>query len=144
MNQFTKPNINLPVSLNDAIITSIKQRPSTSCEIDGYICFKFADGYYIVNENEVEQTGEAYVTLSGVDFDFSHVYYCKENKREEITFNQLAEDVEKNTLEVIDETYGYNQTKFSCNVMTENDWYEVEIKIYHFNQTKYEWEDNPV
>ena len=144
MAQFIKDNINLPVSLHDSVITSMQQNSSASYKMDGHIILKFTDGFYIVNKKELEKTGEAYILLSGVDFDFSHIYYFKENKREKITFNQLEEDIENYTICVINEMYGYNQTKFSCSMNKKNELYEVEIEIYHFNKTRYEWVYKPI
>lgn len=144
LNRFSKQNVILPFSLHDARITSIEVKPATTNLIDGRISFKFANGYCKVNEHNVQQTGKGSVIFSGIDFDYSHVYYCKENKRKEITFEQLAEDVEKSALDIIDETYGCNLSKFSCTMVTEDAWYEVEIEIYHFNETIYEWEDYPI
>jgi len=47
--------------------------------------------------------------------------------------------VQKFGFEIIDEAYGYNQTRFSGSMFLEKDWFEVEIEIYHFNETKYMW-----
>lgn len=40
-------------------------------------------------------------------------------------------------LEIIDETYGYNQSKFSGYIYEKNMIKECIIEIYHFNNMKY-------
>lgn len=141
MKQFINPNLLLPISLHDAVVTSIDVTPATSKLTDERLTFKFAEGFYLVAENKVESSGEAVIKFSGIDFDFSSVYYCMENERQEVTFNDLARDVSRYSLEVIDETYGYNQSKFSCQLFKEDSLYWVEIEIYHYEDTIYEWEN---
>ncbi len=141
MNTYTKPNVLLPVSLHDAKVTRIIVQPPTQNLIDGQVTFEFADGYYKVDEVNSYQTKKASITISGIDYDFSHVYYCKNNSRHEVEFSQLAEDVQKHALEIIDEAYGYNQTRLSCYLYLEDDCYDVEIEVYHFNETVYHWEE---
>ncbi|NLM34840.1 MAG: hypothetical protein GX206_05315 [Clostridiales bacterium] len=141
MNQYIKPNLVLPISLHDAVITSIEIAPATSELIDGTLTFKFSEGFYLVEENKVEVSGEATLKFTGIDFDFSSVYYCKENERQEVTFADLARDANMYRLEVVDETYGFNQSKFGCSLFKEDFIYWVEIEIYHFNETIYEWKN---
>lgn len=141
MNKYIKPNLVLPISLHDAVITSIELTDANSKIIDDAISLKFSGGFYLVADNKVQVTGEATLTLTGIDFDFSSVYYCKDNERHEVTFDNLAKDVCKYRLEVIDETYGYNQSKFGCFLYKEDSCYWVEMEIYHFNEAIYEWEN---
>lgn len=144
MNRYEKPNAALPISLHDANITAVRAVPASSGDIDGKITLEFAEGYCKVDEREARQTGRAEILFSGIDFDFSHVYLCTKCMRREISFPELAEYVEKNSLEVIDETYGCNQSKFSCVLYIKSRWYDVEIEIYHFHETVYQWEEKPV
>jgi hypothetical protein len=139
MRTYIKPNVLLPVSMHDAHVTNVTVSVSPSNAIDGGLVFEFADGYSIVDEKVSRQTKHSSITFSGIDFDFSHVYYCKDDSRKTIDFPQFAKDVQKFGFEIIDEAYGYNQTRFSGSMFLEKDWFEVEIEIYHFNETKYEW-----
>ncbi|RPF48098.1 hypothetical protein EDD70_0910 [Hydrogenoanaerobacterium saccharovorans] len=141
MHQATKPNVTLPFSLHDAKVTSMICNSATAGNIDGTVSFIFDNGYCKIEGNSAEQTGKASVTISGIDFDFSHVYYCNKNKRQEVTFPQLASDIDKNGLEIVQEAYGYNFTKWSGFMFKEKNIYEIEIEIYHFNETLYKWSD---
>ncbi|WAA12685.1 hypothetical protein [Fervidibacillus halotolerans] len=141
MHSYTKPNIILPISLHDAIVTKLRVQPATSKLIDGVLIFEFQDGFINVEKNDSYWTGKATVTISGIDFDFSHVYYYLGEERKDVPFSKLAEDIKMNRLEIIDETYGYNQTKFSCIMFEDDEYYDVEIEIYHFQETVYHWED---
>jgi hypothetical protein len=141
MNHYLKSNIFLVFSLHDARITKMRVERFSQEIKNGILSIDFDNGYFKIDEEKVMQTGKSSVSFSGIDFDFSHVYYFNEDIRKEITFEQLSKDIASNSLEVIDETYGYNLTKFTCNMIKEDSWYEVEIEIYHFNETIYEWED---
>lgn len=44
-------------------------------------------------------------------------------------------------IDIIDETYGYNQAKFGCNMTMGRNWFDCEIEIYHFGLVKYLWEE---
>ncbi|WAA09103.1 hypothetical protein [Fervidibacillus albus] len=143
MHSYTKPNIHLPISLHDAIVTGLRVQPATSKLIDGVLIFEFQDGFIKVEKNDSYWTGKATVTISGIDFDYSHVYYFEGNERKEIPFSNFANDLKVNRLEIIDETYGYNQTKFSCILykFEDDEYIDVEIHIYHFHEAVYQWED---
>ena len=56
-----------------------------------------------------------------------------------LPFADLSKDISKYRLEVVDETYGYNQSKFGCSSFKEDLIYWVEMNIYHFNEAIYEW-----
>lgn len=134
MNQYIKPNLTLPISLHDTVISSIDIT-------DDSITFNFSEGFYLIDDNKVEVSGQATLTLTGIDFDFSTVYYCKDKERHEVTFADLSKDISKYRLEVVDENYGYNQSKFGCSLFKEDLIYWVEINIYHFNEAIYEWKN---
>ena len=113
MNSFKKPNVIIPISLHDAHVTNVTVRVSPSNAIDGGLVFEFADGYSIDDERISRQTKHSSINFSGIDFDFCHVYYCKDDSRKTIDFSQFAKDVQKFGFEIIDEAYGFNQTRFS-------------------------------
>lgn len=143
MNSYTKPNVYLPISLHDARVSEFQIVPASINKQDGMIIFIFENGFKITSDAEVYQTGRAIVKFSGIDFDFSHVYYCKESHKREISFEELAKEIKNNSFDVLDESYGYNLSKLVGNMTTQDNWHDVEIEIYHFNETIYEWEDCP-
>lgn len=137
MHEYEKPNMELPVSLHDARLSNI--------EIENdIIIFIMEDGIRTINDNHVEQTGKAKVTFSKVDFDFCKVYCTGRDKyQKEWDGRDFAKKLQSNRMiiDIIDETYGYNQAKFSCNLTMNNEWFDCEIEIYHFATMKYVWEE---
>jgi len=142
MNAYVKQNIMLPISLHDARVTKIIVNQSSDI-MCGSLRFEFEQGFYKVEDEAAHQTGKSFLEISGIDYDFSHVYYYKGNQREAMSFNKFAREVEGNAFEIMDETYGYNKTKLSGLLMSEHQSYdiEIEIEIYHFNASVYTWED---
>jgi hypothetical protein len=140
MKEYIKPNVLLPISLHDARVTKVIVENPISSFKDGILILEFEDGFFKVDEKEVYHTGKSSIEISGVDYDFSHVYYCEENNREEVEFVGFMKDVEESSFEIIDETYGYNQTKFRGSLFLAEKWVDVEVEIYHFNMTLYRWE----
>jgi hypothetical protein len=141
MNSYTKPNVHLHISLHDARITEVTVHPATSDKADGAIVFVFGEGVTTVDSPEPNQTGKASVKFSGIDFDFSHVYAFKDGVRQEKSFEDLAKIIESHSVEIVDESYGYNYTHLAGCLYFEEGWQEIEIVIYHFGETVYEWED---
>mgnify|MGYP000968179667 CR=1 FL=1 len=136
MHNYEKPNMILPVSLHDARLSRIK------IENDG-IMFIIEDGIRTINGSQVEQTGKAMVSFSKVDFDFCKVYCTGgDHYRKEWDIRDFAEKLQSGGLiiDIIDETYGYNQAKFSCNLTVNSAWFACDLEIYHISPMKYVWE----
>lgn len=137
MQSFEKPNVILPVSLHDASLSSVKIE-------NDMIIFVLEEGINWIRGNDVVQTGKAEISFPKVDFDFCAVYCTgKDNYRKRWDIRDFAESMQAHRLivEIIDETYGYNQAKFSCSLFMRNQWYDCEIEIYHFSPMIYIWED---
>lgn len=137
MYEYEKPNMILPVSLHDARLNSI--------EIDNdRVIFIMEDGIRTINDGYVEQTGKAKVFFAKVDFDFCKVYCTgKDNYRKEWDIREFATKLQTSRMiiDIIDETYGYNQAKFSCNLTINAEWwFDCELEIYHFGPMGYAWE----
>lgn len=137
MNKYIKPNLNLPISLHDCNITNINitNEDNMYCNI----CFEFEDGFFLTNTQEPPILNDTKVIFSKVDIDFCSASIYKDDTLKSISFNELSKLAQEETLEIIDETYGYNKSKFTCNLITANDFKVVEIEIYHFNETIYEY-----
>jgi hypothetical protein len=137
----------LPIGLHDARISKLQILPASPHKEDGVITFIFENGLTDTRGADIRKTGRATVRFSGVDFDFSHVNYFKENHRIEMGFEDLANALESNesdTFEIIDACYGYNLSIFICSMFASGDWHEMEISISHAHEVLYEWEDLPM
>lgn len=137
MHEYEKPNMILPVSLHDARLNSI--------EIENdIVIFIMEDGIRTINDSNVEQTGKAKVFFNKVDFDFCKVYCTgKDNYRKEWDIREFAMKLQTSRMiiDIIYETYGYNQAKFSCNLTMNTEWwFDCEFEIYHFDPMRYVWE----
>lgn len=137
MNNYEKPNMILPVSLHDARLNSIQIENDT-------IIFILEDGIQTINNSHVEQTGKATISFPKVDFDFCRVYCTNnDNYRKEWDFQKFVTELQTNKMiiDIVDETYGYNQAKFRCDmIMNSVMWFDCAIEIYHFLPMKYVWE----
>ncbi len=133
MPEYIKPNMTLPVSLHDARVTDIIAEGDT-------VVFVFADGIRTVAE-DVRQTGYAAVTFTKVDFDFCSVSCTTpEGLRTGFEIMAFAAARPLPVLDIIDETYGYNQAKFSCNLTQNGAWCVCDIEIYYLGEMRYTWE----
>jgi len=137
MNEYVKPNLILPVSLHDARLSSI--------DFDNdNIIFIIEDGILAIKGDKTEHTGKTRIFFPKVDFDFCRVYCTgKDNYRQKWDIRDFAAHMRNNRviIDIVDETYGYNQAKFSCGMYMNEDWYDCEIEIYHFGLMKYVWDD---
>lgn len=134
---YEKPNMILPISLHDVRFNRIKIKDDT-------VFFVIEDGIYIIRDGEEEQTGKAQISFPKADFDFCRVYCTgKDNIRKQWDIRDFAELMQEKrmVIEIIDETYGYNQAKFNCMMLMNEDSFDCEIEIYHFGLMKYTWEE---
>lgn len=137
MPDYEKPNMILPVSLHDARLNHIEI-------VDDTICFVIEDGIRTIQDDQVEQTGKTQIFFPKVDFDFCRVYCTGKDKfRKQWDIRDFAKQMRNNQMmiDIIDETYGYNQAKFGCNMTMGRNWFDCEIEIYHFGLVKYLWEE---
>lgn len=78
-----------------------------------------------------------YVVFRNVDMDFCNVYLMKSNGRygkfeaEKITLEEFFNRYSEYGFSVIDEVYGYNQTKYWGYLTSNKEFYECIIEIYH-------------
>jgi len=134
---YEKPNMILPISLHDTRISRIETE--NDC-----IIFIFQDGFYVIDSDTVRLSGKAEIAFPRVDLDFCSVYCTGSDnyrKRYDIQDFVVLMKEHEAIIEIIDETYGYNQAKFSCSLIISEVLHDCEIEIYHFGQMKYVWED---
>lgn len=140
MNEYIKPHIDLPISLFDSEISSMQKTDSSLFSIDGTITFCFDNGYHLFDGSQCSKTGKSKVIISGVEYNSSAVLYRLGSEIREVTFDQLMEDINANLFIVIEESYGIDRSNLICNMHKDDTWYEVQIRITHFDKTKYIWE----
>ncbi|MEA5023616.1 hypothetical protein SDC9_22342 [bioreactor metagenome] len=136
MQEYVKPNMILPISLHDARLSSIRVESDM-------IIFVMEDGIRTIDGNQVEQIGKAMVSFPKADFDFCRIYCTgRDNHRKEWDIRDFTTKLQAGVfiIDIIDETYGYNQAKFVCNMTVNHEWFACDIEIYHFGLIKYNWE----
>jgi hypothetical protein len=135
--EYRKPNMILPISLHDGRLNLIK--------IEGdEITFILEDGFRTIKPGNVSETGRAVISFPKVDFDFCEVSCIgKDGYRQKWDIRDFAAKLEEHNdiIDIIDETYGYHQAKYSCNMIHQSEWFECLIEIYHFGEMMYTWEE---
>ena len=124
----------LPFGLHDVHIKKIKIQKIDSFSAN--VTFMLLDGVYTCDE-DIEPI-PCNILFEGVDLDFSNVYVmqiCGVNhgkiKGHKYSLKKFIRKYKKSDIEIVDETYGYNQSKFSGYLHTEEDDMEIMIDLYH-------------
>ncbi|WP_025163039.1 hypothetical protein [Paraclostridium bifermentans] len=135
MKEIERKNIiDLPYSLHDTKVNKIE---ITSDKVILY----FNEGYYKI-DNDCNLT-KGFIEFNNVDLDYCSV--CIFNLEgnlgkfsgEKFNLQDFVEKFNNINFEIIDETYGYNQSKFFGYVYEEDITKEFIIEIYHFSNMKY-------
>lgn len=80
---------------------------------------------------------DGYVVFQKVKLDFCNVYLMKSNGRygkfeaEKITLQQFLARFDVFGFSIVDEVYGYNQTKYWGYLTSQRDFFECILEIYH-------------
>ena len=125
---------NLPYSLHDMCVTEMRI---------------LDDGLHMSFQNGFESTTEPYEQIEGsvqfhhVDWDFCYVYildFCDNigsfTGRKQFLIDFIPMFVNQN-FTIIDETYGYNQSKFSGFLSVGTEIKECMIEVYHLGDMEY-------
>ncbi|WMJ84161.1 hypothetical protein ACS3UN_08660 [Oscillospiraceae bacterium LTW-04] len=136
MKETKRKNIlDLPYSLHDAHVNRIDIVPEQ-------VTLWFDAGFYKpMNGDGLPVKG--YVTFEDVDFDFCYAYLmdstidCGQFTGKKFVLTQFAKCFPNIDFEIIDETYGYNQSKFSGFFYEGEKVKECIIEIYHFGAMTY-------
>lgn len=125
----------LPYSLHDARVNRIKL---SADQIELY----FDEGYYQPVQGDCLPV-KGYITFEDVDFDFCQAYVmdiendCGKFSGERFDLQAFEARFPKMDFEIIDETYGYNQSKFMGFFYEGKQTRECIIEIYHFGAMTY-------
>lgn len=129
--------VDLPYSLHDARVNKIQIEEQN-------IVLHFSGGYYKPMDNYYLPVKEnAVININGVDLDFCHAYLitamdiCGKFTGEKYGLQEFVSNFPDINFEIVDETYGYNQSKFSGNLYNNKEIKECIIEIYHFGDMKY-------
>ena len=124
----------LPYGLHDVHIRKIRLQQLD--EFTGNVTFMLKDGIYPTDE-ELEPV-PANLLFQQVDLDFSNVYVMKicgmnhgNIKGHKYSLKKFLKKYRKAHIEIIDETYGYNRSKFSGYLYEGEDDLEIMIELYH-------------
>lgn len=141
MKEYKQPKIFLPISLHDSKVASIEWDNKIGGINKGNITFTTKDGFLVSGENGKYQTKTGSVFFDGVDFDFCQIYAFKEEDRKGIRFEQLQRILTHTEVEVSELTFGSDLTKIWCYAYPPDDYYVIEIEIYHEKEAVYMWEE---
>ena len=139
MKQTIRKNVtDIPYSLHDAEVNGIDVKGKT-------LTLRFKNGYVQNEEPYDDVTGT--VEFAGVDWDcsFACVYKCKEFTLENTgaidgekqMLKAFAESFGSAVFEIVDETFGYNETKLEGYLYRGDDTCECSIGIYHMGDISY-------
>lgn len=135
-----RDNIHLPYSLHDSQIKSFDV-------FDDVLKIRFESG--ITSSIEPYEVVDASLLFSGVDYDFTSIYVLTYSSIRsgnngkftglKMSLKAYIEDpkFEDCKLEIIDETYGYNQTKLAGFMNHEQKISEFFLEIYHHGDMEY-------
>ncbi|MDD4844125.1 MAG: hypothetical protein PHU31_07315 [Anaerotignum sp.] len=133
--------VGLPYSLHDARVNKIKIEAEK-------IVISFHYGFFEpTNGDLLSVKGNVAISITGFDLDFCVVYLmdCWKDfgkfTGEKLSLEEFINRFPAIDFEIIDETYGYNQSKFSGYLYTKKEMKECFIEIYHFGDMKYILED---
>lgn len=127
--------LGLPYSLHDARVCRIE----TASE---QIIFWFDAGYFKPVDDDC-LTVKGHIAIEDVNFDFCNAYLmdtaneCGKFSGEKFSLQRFIESFPTMNFEIIDETYGYNQSKFSGFFYMGAHTRECIIEIYHHGPMTY-------
>lgn len=125
---------NLPYSLHDMIVNDF-------CIEKNTLTMLFQDGFYRIGESCEPVDG--YITFDEVDWDFCNAYVLNFSGNEgvftgeKISLKNFVSKYKKQHFTIIDESYGYNTSKFSGYLSDGKELKECFIEIYCLGDMKY-------
>ncbi len=141
MKQFVQPKIILPINLHDAKVSNIEWDTKVGGINRGFFKLNMDEGFLVQEESGIVKTKEASVLFDQVDFDFCQIYAFKEEDRKGITFEQVSRILKHTEVEISELTYSTDLTKIWCYAYPPDDYYVIEIEIYHEKEAVYSWKE---
>lgn len=135
--------IDLPYSLHDARVNKIEV-------VADKAVLNFSIGYFKPTDDDcLPVKREAIISIYGLDLDFCNVYLIaiKNNygkfTGEKLGLEMFIKQYREIDFEIVNETYGYNTTKFSGYLYEGKSEITKEciFEFYHFGEMKYTNED---
>lgn len=135
--------VGLEYSLHDAYMSKIKIKKYDKELQTANVKINFKEGYYR-SKDGATMLVKGYLLFEKVDLDFSNVYLMKirglnhgKIKGKKYSLKKFVKKYKNIDMEIIDETYGYNQSKFAGYFYSERNIKEFLIEIYHEGDMKY-------
>lgn len=141
MKEFKQPKVLFPISLHDAKVGSIEWDNKIGGINRGNITLNTKDGFLVSSNEGQYKTKSGSVFFDCVEFDFCQIYAFKEEERKGISFEQVKRILTHTEVEVSEVTIGHDLTKIWCYAYPPDDYYVIEIEIYHEKEAVYRWED---
>ncbi|MFI3166817.1 MAG: hypothetical protein R3Y32_01730 [Bacillota bacterium] len=141
MKEYKQPKIFLPINLHDAKVASVQWDNKSGGINKGNITINTKEGFLVSGDNGQYQTKTGSVFFDEVDFDFCQIYAFKEEERKGIRFEQLERILKHTEVEISEITFSYDLTKIWCYAYPPDDYYVIELEIYHEKEAVYRWEE---
>ncbi|NLJ90513.1 MAG: hypothetical protein GX323_06380 [Clostridiales bacterium] len=133
--------VNLPYSIHDGVVTAF--------EITGdKLTMKFKEGFIKINPF-MQVNGS--IEIEEIDWDFTNVYLIEYEggicsnigsfTGRKMDLREFANLYKNPEFTLIDETYGYNTSKFAGFIYDRDDFIECMIEIYHLGDMYYVMEE---
>lgn len=138
MKRTIRPNILVPYSLHDMRVIGFEVKGDT-------LIMRTQSGMTKTTEPYGQPDG--YVEFQKVDWDFCYAYTMDILSNEgkfsgrKMSLQNFISEFENSGFEVIDETFGYNSSKFSGWLLQKRHLQECSIEIYHLGDMVYVTED---
>ena len=130
--------INLPYSLHDGAVIGLEAE-------EGKLLMKFQYGFIETIEPFEQISGN--VEFEGIDWDFSFVYFFEYQDvlcgnaghftGKKMSLQEFISQYNNIKFDIMDETYGYNMSKFSGYLTDRDSIKECIIEIYHMGDMSY-------
>lgn len=137
--------VDLPYSLHDAHINKIQVKQVN--EYEAKVKLFFDGGFFVPRDGDTVHIAGR-LLFEKVDLDYCSVYVLnttgKKNRKikgKEYELKAFAKKYKVLDMEIVDETYGYNQSKFSGFMYSKNKMYEFIIEMYHLGDMTYVTEE---
>lgn len=138
MRRTIRPNILVPYSLHDMRVIEFEVNDNT-------LIMRTQSGMTKTTEPYGQPDG--YVEFHKVDWDFCYAYTMDilanegEFSGRKMSLQDFIAEFENSSFEVIDETFGYNSTKFSGWLLQKGHMQECIIELYHLGDMVYVTEE---